>query len=343
MNPPDIGGASKAASDNVAQAVSSGIDSAKDTLTSRKKGQSETSPNETTEAAAPADSDAEKKASEDWTGASREKGPSPLGTCLFIFLRLADVWFQYALIAHEVMPTLMSYLPIGLHSPRSSCTSTTISLTSLPPGGYVVTHRLADPSSTTLGLGLTDYHLTLVGLAFASALKQIIWILFISEQKMPPRFVLTICGFNTFLNTLNTFFALYSRTSGVIPQTFEFGGYLKQAVQYAVPMGQSLFAAGLAIELISEVQRKVWKGRPENKGKPFGGGLFRKATNINYGGYTLWRAGYACYAGKLGWGGLTGMLIGTDFVRRAIPSMDRYCEEKVSAELRDRTLGLLTR
>jgi len=114
MNPPDIGGASKAASDNVAQAVSSGIDSAKDTLTSRKKGQSETSPNGTTEQATSAtDTDAQKKTAADWAGASREKGPSPLGTALFIFLRLADVWFQYALIAHEVMPTLMSYLPIG--------------------------------------------------------------------------------------------------------------------------------------------------------------------------------------------------------------------------------------
>lgn len=115
MNPPDIGGASKAASDNVAQAVSSGIDSAKDTLTSRKKGQTETS-HGTTEPQA-ADIDAQKKAGVDWAGASREKGSSPLGTFLFIFLRLADVWFQYALIAHEVMPTLMSYLPIGLRTP----------------------------------------------------------------------------------------------------------------------------------------------------------------------------------------------------------------------------------
>ena len=211
------------------------------------------------------------------------------------------------------------------------------------PGGYVVPHRLADPRSTTLGLSLTDYHLGLVGLAFASALKQIIWILFISEQKMPPQFALTVCGFNTFLNTLNTFVALYSRTSGVLPQTFDFGGYYKQAVQYAVPMGQSLFCAGLAIELISEVQRKVFKSRPGNKGKPFGGGLFRKATNINYGGYTLWRAGYACYAGKLGWGGLTGMLVGTDFVRRAIPSMDKYCEDKVSAEIGEDIVQMLMR
>ena len=121
MNPPDIGGASKAVSDNVAEPVSSGMDSAQDALTSRKKGQSETSPNGTTEQAIPTDTDAQKKAAADWAGASREKGPSPVGTFLFVFLRLADVWFQYALIAHEVMPTLMSYLPIGATYHPFSC------------------------------------------------------------------------------------------------------------------------------------------------------------------------------------------------------------------------------
>jgi hypothetical protein len=178
------------------------------------------------------------------------------------------------------------------------------------------------------GLGLTPYHTTLIFFSFIAALKQIIWILFISEQKMPPNFALIVAAFNTFLNTLNTFFSLWSRSSGAVSQ--EYSLYLvEKSVQYAIPIGWGLFSAGIFIELGSEVQRKIFKSKPENKGKPMKGGLWDLATNINYGGYTLWRAGYACFAGRLGWGGLVGMFVGTDFVRRAIPSMDKYCTEKV--------------
>jgi steroid 5-alpha reductase family enzyme len=63
------------------------------------------------------------------------------------------------------------------------------------------------------------------------------------------------------------------------------------------------------MELVSEIQRKFFKDRPENKGKPHGGGLFGLATNVNYGGYTLWRAGCACAASGPVWGVATGALM----------------------------------
>lgn len=88
------------------------------------------------------------------------------------------------------------------------------------------------------------------------------------------------------------------------------------------------------------MQRKLFKSQSKNRGRPYGGGLWAYATNINYGGYTLWRAGYAAVAGRLGWGGLVGAFVGSDFMKRAIPSMDRYCEERYGREwvrIRERT------
>ena len=80
---------------------------------------------------------------------------------------------------------------------------------------------------------------------------------------------------------------------------------------------------------MSEIQRKVFKDKPENKGKPYGGGLFGLATNINYGGYTLWRAGYAVAAAGLPWGALVGAFFFYDFTTRAIPALDQYCTDRV--------------
>ena len=80
---------------------------------------------------------------------------------------------------------------------------------------------------------------------------------------------------------------------------------------------------------MSEIQRKRFKDKPENKGKLYGGGLFGLATNINYGGYTLWRTGYAVAAAGLPWGALTGALAFYDFSTRAIPVLDQYCTDRV--------------
>ncbi|PYH90869.1 hypothetical protein BO71DRAFT_486738 [Aspergillus ellipticus CBS 707.79] len=49
--------------------------------------------------------------------------------------------------------------------------------------------------------------------------------------------------------------------------------------------------------------RTAFKKDPANKGKPYGDGLFSLATNINYGGYTVWRAGCALVTGGFAVGG----------------------------------------
>ena len=73
----------------------------------------------------------------------------------------------------------------------------------------------------------------------------------------------------------------------------------------------------------SEVDRKRSKAKLKNKGKSYDGRLWSWITYIIYGGYTLWRTGYAVSAAK---GGDHGE---SDFTSRAIPSPDRYCTEKV--------------
>lgn len=95
-------------------------------------------------------------------------------------------------------------------------------------------------------------------------------------------------------------------------------------------LGLGLYTVGLVTEFASEVDRRRFKSKPENKGKPYGGGLWSWATNINYGGYTLWRAGYAVSAAGLPWGAVVGGWFFYDFTSRAIPSLDRYCTEKVN-------------
>jgi len=83
-------------------------------------------------------------------------------------------------------------------------------------------------------------------------------------------------------------------------------------------------------ELVSEIQRKAFEDNPQNKGKPYGGGQFGLATNVNYGGYTLWRAGYACVAAGPVWDLIVGGSFAWDFTQRAIPSVDQYFTEKAS-------------
>jgi len=199
-------------------------------------------------------------------------------------------------------------------------------LTIFLAGGHVIPH-LSTPSTSILGLGLTPYHTLLTTFAVTAALKQIIWQLFISEQKMPATFALIVASFNTFFNTVNTLLSLHSWTSPASGAS-------------ALPIGTLLFFVGIGVELVSEIQRKIFKADKKNAGKPYGGGLWAYATNINYGGYTLWRAGYACVAGRLSWGGLVGAFVGSDFLNRAVPSMDRYCHAKYGRDwerIRDRT------
>ena len=94
--------------------------------------------------------------------------------------------------------------------------------------------------------------------------------------------------------------------------------------------GLGAYVVGLLAEAVSEIQRKQFKDDPTIKGKPYGGGLFSLATNINYGAYTVWRAYYATAFGGLVWGATTFAFFFTDFASRGVPVLDQYVTQRVS-------------
>ena len=142
---------------------------------------------------------------------------------------------------------------------------------------------------------------------------------------MPPKMAVRVSAFNTLFNSANTLLSLWA-VSSMAPV------YVEEVSEddrvFAVGVG--LYVVGMLTEAVAEVQRRAFKARPENKGKPYSGGLFSLATNINYGGYTLWRAGYAITAAGLPWGLVVAGFFFYDFAKRGVPVLDQYCTERVS-------------
>ena len=147
---------------------------------------------------------------------------------------------------------------------------------------------------------------------------------------MTPAAALVVGVVNIAINTMNTVLSLWTLTSAA-PQMATQSASIKDVITSSPTLmfGLGLYSAGMLIEFASELDRKRFKDKPENKGKLYGGGLWSWATNINYGGFTLWRAGYAVVAAGLPWGLATGALFFYDFTSRAIPLMDEYCTDKV--------------
>ena len=243
----------------------------------------------------------------DFSFQSREKKSSPLGTSVFVGLRAADTVLQYSILQRGWGSQLIKAL-----------------------GGSVVPFTAPrDPALAYFGLG--PYPAILSAIALGSFTKHIVWIFGISEQEMTPTAALVIGVVNITINTLSTILSIWTVTSAA-PQMATQSASIKDVITSSptLAFGLGLYSAGILTELASELDRKRFKVRPENKGKPYGGGLWSWATNINYGGFTLWRAGYATSAGGLPWGLAIGALFFYDFTSRAIPSLDKYCTEKAS-------------
>lgn len=159
-------------------------------------------------------------------------------------------------------------------------------------------------------------------MAAAGAVKQIYWLVGVSQEMFPALSAVEVTVFNTVVNSLNSLLFISSVTSAsangeVFPQT-------------PLLVGSTLFVVGMLVETFSEWQRKQFKRDPKNKGKVYTGGLFGLARHVNYGGYTLWRTGFAIAAGGWIWGALTAGFFATNFLRSSIPELDLYCSERVS-------------
>jgi steroid 5-alpha reductase family enzyme len=165
-----------------------------------------------------------------------------------------------------------------------------------------------------------------------SSAKQIYWKLFVGDTVMPSKFAAAVAAYNTVLNGLNTLLALWVMTTQQPSDQSSLKAFIKTA-PLPLRVGIALYAVGLGTEWFCEVQRKAFKQDPKNKGKPYSGGLFGLARNINYGGYTLWRAGYSLICGGVTPALFVASWLAGDFCMRAIPSMDAYCEKRVSRTL----------
>lgn len=228
------------------------------------------------------------------------KKPNPLGTGLFVGLRALDPVLQYNVLSQNYGQTIIDKL----------------GGTTLPHGPPLITNTFFDR------LGLSPYRSILFAMAMGSMIKQNIHITTIAQEEFPPGTAVMVSAFNTVLNSLNNLFFICAQTSASVN-----GEHFPQT---PLIVGTTLYAVGISVELVSELQRHAFKKDPANKGKVYEGGLFSLARHINYGGYTLWRTGYALAAGGWVWGSIVGAFFVYDFTQRGIPVLQHYCVERVS-------------
>ena len=224
--------------------------------------------------------------------------PTPAGTAAFLLARAVEPALQWAILARGLGTPL-------LHS---------IGLRTLPAGLPGHTGIAAVDA-----LGLSPYRLVLFGMSVGAAVKQSIWVTALSGEPMPVPSALMVGVFNAVCNSINSYAFLISATSASTESDFP---------QPALMIGSGLYVIGILTELVSEVQRKRFKTDPKNRGKAYTGGLFQWARHVNYGGYTLWRAGYAIAGGGYALGVLVGAFFLADFAQRGVPALDAYCEKR---------------
>lgn len=226
----------------------------------------------------------------------RAPDTSVTGVGVFTVLRVLDPLLQYAVITRHLG---IGFLPKALGS----------TLTTTPNAGF---------------FHLPSYQLLILGMSMGSTIKQVFWAMFISQQELPVGHAIPIAAFNTVFTLLSTALSLWSRTA--VCKSTDTSIFQSPSVL----IGTFLYTTGILIELVSEIQRSRFKRDPANAGKPYSGGLFGWARNINYGGYTLWRTGYMWAAAGPVWGLGVGIFSFRHFVVEGVPELDRYCQNRVS-------------
>ncbi|KEY71348.1 hypothetical protein S7711_08544 [Stachybotrys chartarum IBT 7711] len=227
---------------------------------------------------------------------------NPAGVLTFCALRPLDTLLQYHLLAGSGGALLAK---AGI---------STIAAGSAFQPGIAVIDRLKLPLP----------HLVLLAMSAGATLKQIYWLVGLSRENFGAGAAVGVTLFNTVVNTANTMFFLASATSAANGPSFPGVSSLSA---YQV-VGAAVYVLGILLETCSEYQRKAFKDDPANKGKVMRTGLWSLARHINYGGYVLWRGGYALAA----WG-LPGLVLmagfqAHDFATRGVPVLDEYCSKR---------------
>jgi len=177
-------------------------------------------------------------------------------------------------------------------------------------------------------LGLSPYRLVLFGMSLGSTIKQIYWQNVTSQEQFTPAMAGFVTGFNGFFDTVSTLLFTTSFASASLSSGAQFP-------QTPLIVGSALYVLGLALEIVPETQRKLFKDKPENKGKIYTGGLWKYSRHINYAGYTIWRTGFSIAGGGWIWGAITGAFLSYDFFTRAIPSIESYCSQKYGVQWKE--------
>lgn len=236
------------------------------------------------------------------------KKPSPAGTLTFIGLRPLGALLQFALLAQPSGWGVRLLSSLGLSTISASQS------TSIAGGGGLI---------LPFGLGTLPLpHLILALMATSEATKHIWWLTHVSYEWFPVRNALFVSGYNTVMDSLNSLLFLWAVTSTLA------AGPRVSGLPLSTAVGAALFALGLGVEVVSEYQRRRFKEGAENQGKLFRGGLWAAARHPNYGGYVIWRVGYAMAAA--GWvvGAAVGAIQFADFVTRGVPAVEGYCAKR---------------
>jgi protein-S-isoprenylcysteine O-methyltransferase Ste14 len=163
------------------------------------------------------------------------------------------------------------------------------------------------------------------------------------------RWLLLGCALVYFLRVVVTTFYLLKRKMGwgesvlvgvwvaAIHLFFAFlGGTNPRALGLVDIVAVLLYVLGSFLNTGSELQRKWWKERPENRGRPYTGGLFHYAQHINYFGDELLFTGYALITGSA-WALLVPLLMLAAFVFFNIPELDEHLRGHYGAEFEEYT------
>jgi protein-S-isoprenylcysteine O-methyltransferase Ste14 len=91
---------------------------------------------------------------------------------------------------------------------------------------------------------------------------------------------------------------------------------------------------GSYLNTFSEIQRKWWKNKSENKGHCYTKGLFKFSMHINYFGDTVMFTGWCLFTANL-WTLILPLLMAGMFVFYHIPGLDSYLAKRYGKEFQD--------
>ncbi|KAK8222495.1 hypothetical protein BKA81DRAFT_385046 [Phyllosticta paracitricarpa] len=236
------------------------------------------------------------------------KQPTPLGGSIFIGLRSIEPALQYAILARGVGSAVLHSLHIdALPVSSAGLAATTTGIAAID------------------ALGLSPAGLILLGMSVGAAAKQVYWRAALTAEEMPPAAAVEVSLFNAVSNALNTL--AFCSAGFTSLRHAPFPG-LSSSLPAPVVVGAALYTVGLTLEWYGEVQRAAFKADARNAGKPCTRGLWAYARHVNYGGYTLWRAGFAMAGAGWWYGAFVGVFFLWDFSTRGVVVLDKYCSEK---------------